>query len=67
MAKQPTLSDQLRKAIHDSGKSRYRLSCESGVDQAALSRFVNGTATLSLASFDKLANVLALELRHKGS
>ena len=60
-----TITDQLRRAIRASGKSRYWLSGESGVDKAALSRFMAGKATLTLPSLDRLAEVLGLELRKK--
>jgi len=56
------LSDQIREAIKKSGMSRYRLSCESGVDQAHLSRFVHGTARLGLDALDRIGLVLGLRI-----
>lgn len=60
--KRPTISDQLRGAIQGSGLTRYELWKRSGVDQGALSRFVNSKQSLTLDVVDKLADVLALEL-----
>lgn len=42
--------------------SRYRIAQETGVTQAALSRFVRGERGLDLSSVDKLAAFLGLEL-----
>jgi transcriptional regulator with XRE-family HTH domain len=56
-------SSKLRRAILESGLSRYAISVKSGVDQAALSRFLAGKRSLSLDSVDKLVDVLGLEVR----
>jgi predicted transcriptional regulator len=63
--KQTTLSDQLRQAIRDSGVSRYRIAKETGLTQAALSKFVNGLMGLSLESIDSLGKYLDLEITTK--
>jgi transcriptional regulator with XRE-family HTH domain len=55
------LSDQLRAAIELSGLSRYRISKEIGLDQSAMSRFMNGERGLSMEVLDRLG--LLLELR----
>jgi ribosome-binding protein aMBF1 (putative translation factor) len=55
------LTDQIRRAIDESGVSRYRLWKETGIDQAVLSRFMAGKAGMTLKSLDVLAD--ALELR----
>ncbi len=60
-----SISDQLRRAIRATGKSRYWLSGESGVDQATLSRFVRGKVGLTLVTIDRLCRTLGLELRKK--
>ena len=57
------LSRGIRRAIEESGMSRYRLSRESGVTQAALSRFMHGKRGLTLDSADRLMDVLGLEIR----
>ncbi|HEX4143775.1 MAG TPA: helix-turn-helix transcriptional regulator [Pirellulales bacterium] len=61
-AKRPTISDQLREAIAQSELTRYEIWKRSGVDQGALSRFVNGKQSLTLDIVDKLADVLGLKL-----
>lgn len=55
-------SEQLRRAIRESGRSRYSISCETGVDQSTLSKFANG-GTLSMPTVDKLMAALKLEIR----
>jgi predicted transcriptional regulator len=56
------LLDTLRRAIRDSGKSRYRIAQESGLTQAALSRFVNRKNGLGVESAEALARVLGLRI-----
>ena len=57
-----SMNEQLRDAIERSGKSRYRISLESGVSQAVLSRFVNGHADLTVATAEKLCKAIGAEL-----
>jgi transcriptional regulator with XRE-family HTH domain len=57
-----TFSERLRRAIRECGRSRYALSCETGVDQSTLSRFMQG-GSLSLAVVDKLVEALDLEIK----
>ena len=54
--------DQIRKAVETSGKTRYRLSKESGVSQGQLSRLVNGECGLSAGNLEKLADALGLKI-----
>jgi hypothetical protein len=61
------ISDQLREAIVQSDKSRYRIAMDTGISQAILSRFVRTECGLSLAYFDVLADYLGLELAPKKS
>jgi hypothetical protein len=56
------LSDQLREVVSRSGISRYQLWRRTGVDQAALSRFMAGKCGLSMESIDAVASVLRLRL-----
>jgi hypothetical protein len=60
--KEQTFSEQLRRAIRECGRSRYALSCETGVDQSTLSRFMKG-GSLSMTVVDKLMKALKLEIR----
>ena len=56
------LTDQLRKAIRDSGLSQYRIGKDCDIDKAAMSRFMSGERGLSLKSIDRVAEYLGLEL-----
>lgn len=58
-----TISDQLRKAITASGKTRYRLAVEAGIRPHQLDYFIRGERGLRSDTIDKLALVLGLELR----
>ena len=57
-----TASEILRQAIVDSGLSLYDLKRMSGVDPATTSRFLNGKATLTLPTFDKLAAAVGVQV-----
>src|SRR6476620_10961611 len=62
MATRP-VSDQLREAIERCDKTRYRISLETGIDQATLSRFVNDTSIgMTLPNIDKLCECIGVEL-----
>jgi plasmid maintenance system antidote protein VapI len=65
--KKSTVSETLRAAIDADERSRYRICQLAEIDQAAMSRFMNGTAGLKTDSVDRLAEVLGLELTPKGS
>ena len=72
--KQTSLTDQLRQLIEDAEISRYQLWQQTGIDQAVLSKFVNGKGGLSMESLDKIGELLNLQItkrpspakRHKG-
>ena len=55
-------TEQLRRAINESGMSRYALWKATGVAQSTLSKFMAGQRGLSLESIDKLVDVLGLTL-----
>lgn len=57
-----TLTDVLRSAITDSGKSLNALATEAGTDPGQLSRFMTGERDLRLATVDRLAAALGLVL-----
>ncbi|HUE71011.1 MAG TPA: helix-turn-helix transcriptional regulator [Pirellulaceae bacterium] len=63
--KESTISDQLRAAIRNSGKSATALAKESGVPQPMITRFLNGQQLLS-GTVDRLAGHLGLVLSAKG-
>ena len=63
MSKRPvSISEQLRHAIESAGVSRYRISREVGVSEAALSRFMSRERGLTLQTLDRLAGYLGLTL-----
>ena len=57
-----TLSNQLRRAIDESGMSRYAICKACGIDQASMSRFMAGRVGLLLDPIERLADFLDLEL-----
>jgi len=61
--KQPIrFSDEIRAAIENCGMTRYRISKNTGIDAAALCRFVQGQVGLTLDSLDKLAECIGLHV-----
>lgn len=56
-----TISDQLRRAIDDSGMSLYALSQQCGVSRSALGRFMAG-GSAHLTTVDAIAGVLGLRI-----
>ena len=63
MEKPSDIEKQLREAIIKGDISRYALAKKTGVAEAVLSRFVNGSRTITMETGAKLAKVLKLELR----
>ncbi len=58
-----TVSTQLRKAIANSKQSHNAIAGSTGVNQAAISRFVKGERGLNSDSIDKLAAHFGLALK----
>lgn len=56
------LNDELRLRIQDSGRTIYRLSRQSNVDESQLRRFVRGERTLGNQSMNRVAAALKLTL-----
>lgn len=56
------MADLVRRAIRESGIPRYRIAKDTGVQESALCRFMQGRQLLILASLDLLAEYLGLEL-----
>jgi hypothetical protein len=56
--------EHIAKAINKSGKSRYQISKETGVDEAVLSRIVNG-GSCGMKTADILFKYLKLEIKPK--
>ena len=57
-----SITEQLREAMDKSGRSRYALSKETGIDGSTLHRFYYGLGNLSADGIDRLAEALGLEL-----
>lgn len=57
-----TLTDQLRKAIENSGASLYRIAKDSGVPYAVVHRFANDERSITLPVADKLAAYFGMRL-----
>lgn len=64
MAKRRTnlLTDQLRRAIDDSGLTRYRIAKETGISESALAQFYNGHRGLSMEALNALGEFLELRI-----
>jgi transcriptional regulator with XRE-family HTH domain len=60
--KRVKLSDQVRRAVDESGLSRYAICKSLGLAQATLSRFMSGKGGLSMDSLDALAGLLDLNI-----
>lgn len=58
-----TLSETIRHAMHNDGRSLYQLAIDSGVSRGQLVRFANGQRELTLPAATKLCVALGLELR----
>ncbi|MCC7086568.1 MAG: hypothetical protein IT427_16340, partial [Pirellulales bacterium] len=56
------LSQQLREAILNADVSRYRISKDTGISEAQLSRFVNKICGLGQEASDKIGEYLGLQL-----
>jgi transcriptional regulator with XRE-family HTH domain len=66
--KRPELERQILaaiKAAKKSGVSMYEIAERSGIQRSILSRFVNGTGGLTVATLAKLAPVLEIEIVRK--
>jgi len=59
-----TICEAIAKAIQDSGKTRYKIWQETGIDQALLCRLLQG-GSCSMETADKLCRYLGLELKPK--
>ena len=60
--KRVKLSDQVRRAVDASGMSRYAICKALDMDQAIMSRFMNGKGGLSMVNLDALADLLGLDV-----
>ena len=56
------LTDQLRRAIDDSGLTRYRIAKETGISESTLAQFYNGRRGLSMEALNALGEFLHLKI-----
>lgn len=52
----------MRKAIADSGESRYAIAKATGIDESALSKFYNGHRGITTDTLDRLGEYLGLRI-----
>jgi DNA transposition AAA+ family ATPase len=57
-----SIDQQLREAIDKSGLTRYRIARDSGVDYAALCRYLDEGRDLRLSNVEKLAAYFGMRL-----
>jgi transcriptional regulator with XRE-family HTH domain len=55
-------SDQIRRVVDASGRSRYAICKAIGLPQSAMSRFMTGKGGLSMDTLDKLAELLGFSV-----
>lgn len=56
------MTDQIRQAIDESGRTRYRIAQDTGIDESTLAKFYHGTRGLSLDNLDRLCEYLGLRV-----
>jgi len=56
------ISDALRRAIQSSPKTVYQICKETGISQIVVSRFLSGERDIRLATADRLAKALGIEV-----
>jgi DNA-binding phage protein len=57
-----SIAEALKQAIRNSGRSVYQIAKESGISQIVIARFLSGERDIRMATADKIAKVLALQL-----
>lgn len=62
MMRSKSLSDEIREAVHNSGRTNYSLAAEMGISPSTLWRFSTSKGGLSLALLDRLAEILDLHV-----
>ncbi len=65
MKKSKRISEQIRQAIEKSGKTRYEIAKETGVEESSLSRFHHKQRSISLEAVDRIGEFLGLEITYK--
>jgi ribosome-binding protein aMBF1 (putative translation factor) len=60
--RRPSISEELRRQIEQSGMSRYRIAKETRVAESTLSRFMAGRSGLSITAINNLCRLFSLRL-----
>jgi predicted transcriptional regulator len=58
----PSIAESLKQAIRGSGRSVYQIAKELGIAQIVITRFLSGERDIRMATANKLARVLNLQL-----
>ena len=61
------LSEQVRRAVKESGMSQYGICKAIGMHESVMSRFMHGKGGLQQDSLDALADLLALDVVASGN
>ena len=64
--KSKDLTEQLRDAVRNCGKTLGELAKKTGIDKGALSRFINGHRGVSMEAMDALGQCLGLRIVAEG-
>ncbi|MCC6486354.1 MAG: helix-turn-helix transcriptional regulator [Candidatus Hydrogenedentes bacterium] len=62
---QQSITETLKRAIRDSGKSLKSIAQETGVERMSISRFMSGAQTLRLDKADILCAYFGIEISQK--
>ena len=57
-----SIAESLKQAIRESGRSVYQISKDSGIAQIVIARFLSGERDIRMATADKLARALNMQL-----
>ena len=60
------LSEQVRRAVEESGMTRYAICKVIGMHESVMSRFMNGKGGLQQDSMDALADLLEIDIVVRG-
>jgi transcriptional regulator with XRE-family HTH domain len=58
-----SLTEQVREAIRECGVSRYQIARETGLPEAALSRFMTGKKTITLETLERLHEFISVSAK----
>jgi hypothetical protein len=57
-----SIAESLKQAIRESNRTVYQIAKESGISQIVITRFLSGERDIRVATADKIARVLKLQL-----